>query len=136
MMDPPDLSYFPGSPSLHTHISQSLLPHHRGEQMKRGTSVYHQSNSKNTEENSVCAGEKREVGGLRWSTQHHAGFVPLGSWPCISPGVYHQSILTLSIHLRLDRCLDLWLSAQCCGAQAGASLCAAWHARLQGQEAL
>lgn len=73
---------------------------------------------------------EREVGGLCRSTQRQTLPAPLESWPCISPGIYCQSIQTLSIHIfKVPWSLARW-------AQAGVSPYTAGHARLREQEAL
>lgn len=85
---PSELPCFAGSPP-HTHVSQTLLPHHcGGKKKRRRPSGYHQSDSENTEDKSLCPGEKREVGGPRWSALRQALSAPLGSWPCITPAVH------------------------------------------------
>lgn len=110
-------SYFPVPspcplPPTNTLLSPSYLTIVEGE--RRGSQVATTKTAQETEDKSACTGEKREVGGLCWSTQHQAFSAPLGSWPCISPGIYCQSI---SSPLLLDRRLALCPSAQCCWAQ-------------------
>lgn len=131
---PPDLSYFPGPPP-DTHTSQLLLPHHRGGRKKRRPSGYQQSNSKNRGKISLRWQEK---GSRRSVLEHPTPSSFCASWEL----AMYLSRRLPSVHLDslhppasgyvsgcLALCAVLW-------AQAGASPCAAGHARLQEQEAL